>query len=53
LNPRWAQELDDLPADLQLAQVAMQAEPVQAVQVEGDVPVEHLVDRDHMLMPRT
>ena len=46
LEPPVAQELDDLPADLQLAQVAMQVEPVQAVQVEGDVPVEHLVDRD-------
>jgi len=39
-------ELDHLPANLQLAKVAMQVEPVQAIQVEGDVPVEHPINRD-------
>ena len=32
--PRWLQELDHLPADLQLAQVAVQVEAVQALQVQ-------------------
>ena len=32
--PAVIQELDDLPADLQLAQVAVQVEPVQALQVQ-------------------
>ena len=40
------QELDHLPADLQLAQVAVKVETVQALQVERHVPVEHVVHRD-------
>jgi hypothetical protein len=33
-----SQELNNLPADLQLAQVAMQVKPVQALQIERNVP---------------
>ena len=42
------QELHDLTADLQLTEVAVQVEPVQTVQVELHVPVEHIVDRDRV-----
>ena len=42
------QELHHLPAHLQLGQVAVQVDPVQAVQVEFHVPVEHIVDRDRI-----
>jgi hypothetical protein len=34
-----AQELDHLPADLQLCQVAVQVEPVQALQVQRDMTI--------------
>ena len=44
--PAVAQELDDLPADLQLRQVAMQVEPVQALQVQRDMTLQHVIDRD-------
>ena len=40
------QELNNLPADLQLAQVTMQVNPVQALQIERNVPLQHVVDRD-------
>src|SRR5262249_49049376 len=40
------QELDHLPAHLQLPQVAVQVETVQALQIERRVPVEHVVHRD-------
>jgi hypothetical protein len=40
------QELDHLPADLQLRQVTMQVEPVQAMQVQRDMTIQHVVDRD-------
>ena len=40
------QELDDLPADLKLAQVAVQVETIQALQVERRMPIEHVVHRD-------
>ena len=42
------QELHDLSADLHPGQVAVQVEPVQTVQVELHVPVEHIVDRDRV-----
>ncbi len=44
--PAVIQELDHLPAHLQLAQVAMQVEPVQALQVQRNVTVQHVVHRD-------
>ena len=37
------QELEHLPADLQLAKIAMQIQPVRALQVQGDMPVQHVV----------
>src|SRR5438477_9024142 len=40
------QELNNLPADLQLAQVTMKVKPVQALQAERNVPVQHVVDCD-------
>ena len=40
------QELDHLPAHLQLAEIAMQVEPVQALQVQLHVPIQHVVHRD-------
>src|SRR5205807_2785157 len=46
LEPAMSQELDNLPADLQLAQVTMQVNPVQALQIERNVPLQHVVDRD-------
>jgi hypothetical protein len=46
-----AQELDHLPAHLQLAQVAMQVEPVQAFQIERHVPVQHVIYRDRHRPP--
>ena len=42
------QELHHLPAHLQLGEVAVQVDPVQAVQIEVHVPVEHIVDRDRV-----
>ena len=42
------QELHDLSADLELTEVAVQVDPIQAVQVELHVPVEHIVDRDRI-----
>ncbi|HET9565787.1 MAG TPA: hypothetical protein VFP27_15085 [Mycobacterium sp.] len=42
------QELYDLPAHLELTEVAVQVDPVQAVQVECHVPVEHIVDGDRI-----
>ena len=42
------QELHHLPADLELTEVAVQVDPIQAVQVEFHVPVEHIVDRDRI-----
>jgi len=41
-----SQELNNLPADLQLAQVTMQVNPVQALQIERNVPIQHVVDCD-------
>jgi hypothetical protein len=46
------QELDDLPADLQLPQVPMQVKPVQALQVQRNMPVEHVIDRDRHRSPQ-
>jgi hypothetical protein len=46
LEPAVGQELDNLPADLQLAQVTMQVKPVQALKVQRCVPVQHVVDCD-------
>jgi hypothetical protein len=46
LEPAMGKELDHLPADLQLAQVAMQVKPVQALQIERHVPLQHVVDCD-------
>jgi hypothetical protein len=40
------QELDHLPADLQLSQVTVQVEAVQALQVQRDVTIQHVIDRD-------
>jgi hypothetical protein len=45
-EPPVLEELDHLPADLQLRQVAMQVEPVQALQVQRDMTIQHVVDRD-------
>ena len=42
------QELHHLPAHLELGQVAVQVDPVQAVQIELHMPVEHIVDRDRI-----
>jgi hypothetical protein len=42
------QELHDLSADLELTEVAVQVDAIQAVQVELHVPVEHIVDRDRI-----
>ena len=44
--PAVIQELDHLPADLQLAQVAVKVETVQALKVQASMPVEHVVHRD-------
>jgi hypothetical protein len=35
------------------AQVAIEIQPVQAVQNQADMPAEHLIDRDHALVRRT
>ncbi len=43
-----SQELHHLPAHLELAQVAVQVDPVQTLQIEAHVPVEHIVDRDRI-----
>jgi len=39
------QEGDDLPADLQIGHVGVEVNPVQALQVQRDLPIENLVDR--------
>jgi hypothetical protein len=44
--PAMVKELDHLPAHLQLSQITMQIEPVQALQIEGHMPVQHVVHRD-------
>ena len=44
--PAVVQELDHLPAHLQLTQIAVQVQAVQALQVQGNVPVQHVVHRD-------
>ena len=43
-----SQELHDLTAHLELAEIAVQVDPIQTVQVEFHVPVEHLGDRDRI-----
>lgn len=40
------EELDHLAAHLQLRQVAMQVKPVQALQVQRNMIIQHVVDRD-------
>jgi hypothetical protein len=45
-EPAVPEELDHLPADLQLGQVAVQVEPVQALQVQRDMTVQHVIYRD-------
>ena len=40
------EELDHLPADLQLAEVAVQIQAVQALQIQSDLPIQHIVHRD-------
>ena len=42
------QELHHLPTHLQLAEIAVEVDPVQALQIEAHVPVEHLVDRNRV-----
>ena len=42
------QELHHLATDLELGQVAVQIDPVQAVQVECYMPVEHIIDGDRI-----
>ncbi|HEY3193670.1 MAG TPA: hypothetical protein VGK42_00365 [Candidatus Dormibacteraeota bacterium] len=41
------QERDHLAADLQVGDVGVEVDAVQAIQVEGDVTVEDIVDVDH------
>jgi len=48
--PAMGQELDHLPADLQLTEVTVQVDPVQAVHVQLHVPVQNLVD-GHRVRP--
>ena len=42
------QELHHLPTHLQLGEIAVQVDPVQTLQIEAHVPVEHIVDRDRV-----
>ena len=44
--PAVPEELDHLPADLELAEITVKVETIQAFQVERRVPVEHVVHRD-------
>jgi hypothetical protein len=41
-----AEKLDHLPAHLQLAEITVQVKPVQALQVQLHLPVQHIVHRD-------
>ena len=49
-NPKaeMAHEQHQLSADLQLTEITMQINPVQAFDIELHVPVEHIVDRDRV-----
>ena len=49
-EPTVAQELHDLPADLELPKIAMEIDPVQTLQVQLHMPLEHVVDR-HRVNP--
>jgi hypothetical protein len=46
------QELRHLPADLQLAEMAVQVDTVQAFEVQPDMPVQHIVHRDRHRPPQ-
>ena len=45
-EPAVPQELHHLPPDLQLGEIAVQIDPIQAVDAELHVPIEYVVDRD-------
>ena len=47
-EPTVPQELHHLTAHLQLAEIAVQVDTIQAFDIELDVPVEHIVDRDRV-----
>jgi hypothetical protein len=42
------QEMHDLPTDLQVRDVAVEVDPVQALQIKHDVPVQHVTDLDRL-----
>jgi hypothetical protein len=47
-EPAPAQELHHLPTHLELGEIAVQVDAVQAVDAELHVPLEHVVDRDRI-----
>ena len=46
--PAVPQELHHLPTHLQLGEIPIQVDPVQTLEIEAHVPVEHIVDRDRV-----
>ena len=46
--PAVPQKLHHLPAHLQFGEIAVQIDPIQTLQIEAHVPVEHIVDRDRV-----
>src|SRR5205807_6517652 len=48
-----SQERHDLTADLQVGDVAIEVHPVEALQVQRHMAVEHIVDIDHLGHPAT
>src|SRR5579859_1988838 len=48
-----SQKRDDLTADLQVGDVPIEVDPVEALQIQCDMAVEYIVDIDHLGHPAT
>jgi len=44
----WVKKVITLPADLQLWDIAVEVDTIQAVEVQDDMTLEHIIDVEHL-----